>query len=176
MLWRGALPRKAELKRGDVVVEYDGKKINDPFHFKLMVAETKPGRQVPIGIVRDGNLLTANVTIGELPVEQQAVSKVTIDNALKGVEVQDLTDEYRQKMNMGEKDKGVIVNNIDEDSPALGILNKGDVILEIDQKTVSNVKEYTKIISGVESNRNILGLIMRGGMRQYITVPAKSAK
>jgi serine protease Do len=167
---------KGGLKRGDVVVEYDGRKISDPFHFKIMVAETKPGKQVPVGIIRDGNLLTANVTIGELPVEQQAVSKVATDNALKGVAVQDLTDEYRQKMNIGEKDKGVIVSNIDEDSPALGILNKGDVILEINHKTVSNTKEYTKIISGIESNRNVLVLIIRGGMRQYITIAAKSAK
>src|SRR5208337_2695174 len=173
----GGPAAKAGMKGGDVVVEYDGKKINDPYQFKNMVAETKPGKQVPIKIIREGNLLTANVTIGELPVEAAAViPNVEIDNALRGVSVQDLTDEYRQKMNISEKDKGVIVSNIDEDSPALGILNKGDIILEISRKPVTDTKEYTKVISGIESNQNVLALIVRGGVRQYITIPAKSAK
>jgi serine protease Do len=172
----GGPAAKAGMKGGDVVVEYDGKKINDPFHFKNMVAETKPGKQVSIRIIREGNLLTANVTIGELPVENQVIPNIEIDNALKGVSVQDITDEYRQKMNISEKDRGVIVNNIDEDSPALGIINKGDIILEINRKPVTNTKEYTKVISGIESNQNVLALIVRGGVRQYITIPAKSAK
>ncbi len=172
----GGPAAKAGMKGGDVVVEYDGKKINDPFHFKNMVAETKPGKQVPIKIIREGNLLTENVTIGELPTETQALPSVEIDNALRGVSVQDLTDEYRQKMNISEKDKGVIVSNIDEDSPALGIINKGDIILEVNRKPATNTKEYTKAISGTESNQDVLALIVRGGVRQYITIPAKSAQ
>ncbi len=172
----GGPAAKAGMKGGDVVVEYDGNKINDPYHFKNMVAETKPGKQVPVKIIREGNLMTVNVTIGELPVETQALPNVEIDNALRGVSVQDLTDEYRQKMGISEKEKGVIVSNIDEDSPALGILSKGDIILEINRKPVTNAKEYSKAISGIESNQNILALIVRGGVRQYITVPAKSVK
>jgi len=164
------------MKGGDVVVEYDGNKINDPYHFKNMVAETKPGKQVPIKIIRDGNPLTVTVTIGELPVEAQAATNVETDNALRGVSVQDLTDEYRQKMNISEKDKGVIVSNVDEDSPALGIINKGDIILEISHKPVVNTKEYNKIVSGIESNRDVLVLIVKNGVRQYMTVPAKSSK
>ncbi|MBF0559965.1 MAG: DegQ family serine endoprotease [Nitrospirae bacterium] len=172
----GGPAEKGGLKRGDVVVEYEGKKIGDPFHFRIMVAETKPGKLVPITIIRDGNLLTANVTIGELPGEPQSVSKAELDNALKGVSVQELTDEFRQKMNVPAKEKGVIVNNVAEDSPALGILNKGDVLLEINRKPVGNIKEYNKIMSGIETNQNILALIIRNGVRQYVTVPAKSAK
>ncbi len=172
----GGPAAKAGMKGGDVVVEYDGKKINDPYHFKNMVAETKPGRQVAVKMIREGNLLTANVTIGELPVETAVIPNVTIDNALRGVSVQDLTDEYRQKLNISGKDRGVIVSNIDEDSPALGIINKGDVLLEINRKPVPNTKEYTKAIAGIESNQDVLALIVRGGVRQYITVPAKGTK
>ena len=167
---------KGGLKRGDVVVEYDSRKIGDPFHFRVMVAETKPGKQVPVGIIRNGNLLTTNVTIGELPGEPQAVSKVETENALKGVSVQELADEYRQKMNIPAKEKGVVVNEIAEDSPALGILNKGDVLLEINRKTVNNITEYSRIISDIDSNKDILVFLVRNGVRQYVTVPAKNAK
>ena len=172
----GGPAAKAGMKGGDVVVEYDGKKTNDAFHFKNMVAETKPGKQVSVKIIREGNLLTANVTIGELPAETQAVPNVVTDNALRGVSVQDITQEYRQKLNINEKDKGVIVTNIDEDSPALGIISKGDILLEINRKPVTNTKEYSKVISGVENNRDVLVLIVKNGVRQYLTIPAKNAK
>ncbi|HXW68753.1 MAG TPA: DegQ family serine endoprotease [Dissulfurispiraceae bacterium] len=171
----GGPAAKAGLKGGDVVVEYDGNKINDPYHFKNMVAETKPGKQATISIIREGNPLTVNVTIGELPVETKAAPNVEIDNALRGVAVQDLSDEYRQKMNISGKDRGVIVSDIEEDSPALGIINKGDIILEVSHKPVVSSKEYNKIVSGIESRTEVLLLIIRNGIRQYITVPAKSA-
>lgn len=167
---------KGGLKRGDVVIEYDGKKIGDPYHFRIMVAETKPGRQVPVGIIRDNHILTANVTIGEMPGEQQAVSQAEVENALKGVSVQELSDEYRQKMNITAKEKGVVVADVAEDSPALGILNKGDVILEINRKPAVGIKEYNKIMSGIDSDQNILALIVRNRVHQYVTVPAKSSR
>ena len=172
----GGPAAKGGLKRGDVVVEYDGKKITDPFHFKNMVAETRPGKQVAIKIIRDGSPLTATVTIGELPSDQKAVARVETENALKGVSVQELTEEYRQKMNIPEREKGVVVNNISEDSPALGVLNKGDIILEINRKTVADTKEYNVVTSGIESSQDVLALIVRNGVRQYVTIPAKSAK
>ncbi len=79
-------------------------------------------------------------------------------------------------MNISKKDKGVIVSNIDEDSPALGIINKGDIILEISHKPVLDAKEYHEIVSGIESSSDILVLIVKNGTRQYITVPAKSSR
>ncbi len=167
---------KGGLKRGDVIVEYDGKKINDPFHFKNMVAETKPGTLVTLTIIRDGGIVKKTVAIGELPGESKVITGVVSDNALRGVAVNELTDEYRQKMNISGKEKGVIIVNIDEDSPALGILAKGDIILEIDRKPVINTDEYTKIVSGIGINKNVLALIVRGGVRQYITIPGKTAK
>jgi serine protease Do len=169
----GGPAAKGGLKGGDVVVEYEGKKISDPFHLKNMVAETKPGKEVAIGIIRDGNPMTMNVTIGELPSEVQASSKAEVENALKGVSVQDITDEYRKQMNIPDNDRGVVVSNIDEDSPALGVLDRGDVILEINRKPVTNTKEYNKLVSGIESNQNILALIIRRTVRQYVAIPAK---
>ncbi len=167
---------KSGLKRGDVIVEYDGKKINDPFHFKNMVAETKPGKSVSLTIMRDGSLLKKIVTIGELPGESKVLPPVETDNALKGVSVQEVTDEYRQKMGVTEREKGVVVSNITENSPALGILTKGDIILEVNRTPVINTNAYNKIVSGIEVNHNVLVLIVRGGVRQYITIPGKGAK
>ncbi len=164
---------KGGLKRYDVIVEYDGKKTDNPFHFKNMVAATKPGKTVEIKIIRNGNLLTAKVTIAELPIEPQIVSPAQFENSLRGVSVQEVTDEMLQKLGITRKIKGVLINNIEEDSPALGILAKGDIIMEVNRKPVTNTKEYNDTVSKIEKGKDILLGIMRGGFPQVITIPAR---
>lgn len=164
---------KGGLKRYDVIVEYDGKKTDNPFHFKNMVAATKPGKTVEIKIIRNGNLLTAKVTIAELPIEPQIVSPAQFENSLRGVSVQEVTDEILQKLGITRKIKGVLVNNIEEDSPALGILAKGDIIMEVNRKPVTNTKEYNDTVSKIEKGKDILLGIMRGGFPQVITILAR---
>ncbi|HEX8949960.1 MAG TPA: DegQ family serine endoprotease [Dissulfurispiraceae bacterium] len=161
---------KAGLKHGDVITEYDGKKITDPFHFKNMVAMTKPGAAVPIKLVRDGIQLSAKVTIGELPIEPQMITTAEYANVLKGVSVQELTEDILRKANITKKIQGVVVSGIEEDSPALGILAKGDIITEVNRKAVADVKEYSSIVSTVGKGQDVLLLIVRGGVSQYITI------
>ncbi len=172
----GGPAEKGGLKRGDVIVEYEGRKITDPFHFKNMVAMTRPGAAAQVKLIRDGNLLTAKVIIGELPMEPQAAPNADFSNALKGVSVQELTEEYLRKSNITKKVSGVVINKIDEDSPALSILSKGDIILEVNRKAVPNVKEYDSIVSAIGKDKDVLMLIMRDGVSQYITVSAPGGK
>lgn len=169
----GGPAEKGGLKRGDVILEFDGKKVESPSGLKNAVASTRPKQEVQVKIFRDGNLLTARVTIGELPAEAQVVSSIAVDNSLKGVSVQELTEEYLQKLNMTKKIKGVVINTIEEDSPALAILMKGDIIMEINRKPVGSVKDYNDVVSAIEKTKDILILIVRGGSSQYMTIPGK---
>lgn len=164
---------KGGLKSGDIIVEYDRKKTDNPFHFKNMVASTKPGKTVEIKIIRNGNLLTTKVTIGELPIEPQIVAPAQFENALRGVSVQGLTDDTLKRLGITKNIKGVVVNNIDEDSPALGYLMRGDIITEVNRIPIANVKEFNDAVSKIEKNQDILLRIMRGGSYQYITIPAR---
>ncbi|TAN44875.1 MAG: DegQ family serine endoprotease [Nitrospirae bacterium] len=163
---------KAGLKRGDVITEYDGRKIENPSLFKNMVASTRPGKTVRVRLVRDGSTLTTTVVVGELQGEQEAVAVQQADNSLKGVGVQDLTEEHLKKMNITKKLKGVVVTEIEPQSPAQGILAAGDIILEINRRLVTGSKDYQSVVSGIDKTQNILVLIVRGGVSQYITVPA----
>ncbi len=172
----GGPAEKAGLKHGDAIMEYDGKKITDPFHFKNMVAMTKPGTAVQMKIIRDGIPLTAKVVIGELPIEPQTITTAEFPNVLKGVSVQELTDDYLKKLNITKKIKGVIITDIDEDSPALGTLAKGDIILEVNRKPVPTIKEYNAVVSSIEKNQDVLLLVIKGGVVQYITAPAAGGK
>jgi serine protease Do len=63
---------QAGLKKGDVVVEFDGKKVIDSRHLRLMVAEKAPGSTVTAKVLRDGKEQTFVVKLGELPSEAVA--------------------------------------------------------------------------------------------------------
>lgn len=166
----GSPAEKGGLRRGDIIVEYDKKKIENPFQFRSLVASTKPGKTVEIKIIRDSNPMTIKVTIEELPTELQALSPAEFDNALKGVYVQELTDELLKKFGITKKIQGVVINNIDEDSPAFNVLARGDIIIEINRKAVTNVKEYLNMASKIERSQDVLLLIIREGSAQYITI------
>lgn len=169
----GGPAEKGGLKIGDIIIEYDGKRIENTQQFRNIVAATKPGKTAKIKIVREGKPETVIVTIGELPIEPQVVSAAQFDNVLKGVFVTELTDEYRQKYNIPKRVSGVVVNNIDEESPALGILRNGDIIMEINRKAVLNTKEYNEIVSKIAKNQDVLLRIARGNSILFITLTSR---
>ncbi len=161
---------KAGLKRGDVIVEYDGKKTDEPGLFRNMVANTAPGEKHSLKILRDKDLLTLKVTIGELPPDIQQAENGTYVNALRGVGVQDITPDIAKRLGLPPRVKGVIVNDVGEDSPAYGVLTQGDVIQEIDKKKIANVKDYQQIVSMIGRDNNILLLVYRRGSSLFITL------
>ena len=166
---------KGGLRRGDVIVQYEGKKVESPFGLRNMVAATKPGKAVEVTVLRDGKAETVRVTIGELPAEAQASAPATTqtENNLKGVTVQDLTDEMLQKMGITRKIQGVVVSDVDEGSPAANRIAKGDVIIEINRKPVKNVKDYEALVSAIGKNQDILLWVMRNNAFLAIVITSQ---
>ncbi|HWR88858.1 MAG TPA: DegQ family serine endoprotease [Dissulfurispiraceae bacterium] len=166
---------KGGLRRGDVIVQYEGKKVESPFGLRNMVAATKPGKAVEVTVLRDGKAETVRVTIGELPAEAQASAPATTqtENNLKGVTVQDLTDEMLQKMGITRKIQGVVVTDVDEGSPAANRIAKGDVIIEINRKPVKNVKDYEALVSAIGKNQDILLWVMRNNAFLAIVITSQ---
>lgn len=173
----GGPAEQGGLRRGDIIIEYDGKRTETPFQLRNMVAATRPGETVEINVIRNGSRLAIKVKIGELPVEPQVVAAVPppaqFDNTLRGVQVQELTEEILQRLKIARQLKGVVITAIAEDSPALGILRNGDIILEINRRPLSNVKEYNEIVSRIEKNQEVLLLIVRGGVTLFLTISGR---
>ena len=161
------------LKRGDVIIRFDGKDVENPFHLKNQVAATKPGKVVQIKIIRDGKPLSMSVAITELPSEPAEAEPQEIDNALKGITVQDLSADILKQLGITRVIHGVVVTGVDEDSRALGILKMGDIIMEINRKVVHNTAEYMGTASKIAKNDDILLLVMRAGFAQYITLSGR---
>lgn len=164
---------KSGIKRGDVILEYDGKKTNEPYQLRNMVAGTVPGDEHTVTVLREGKTLNIRVTTGELPVDMQQADTSEYQNVLKGIGVQDITPDIAKKMNLPSKVKGVIINDVDENSISSGVLSQGDVIQEINRKKVESVKDYKAIASKIGKDDSVLLLIFRGGSYVFITLSGK---
>ncbi len=160
---------KAGLKRGDLIIEFDGKPVEDTTVLRNTVANTTPGKTANVKVVRHGKTETLIVTIGELPTKVVA-KKTERNNVLKGVQVQELTPDLRAAMNIPADVEGVLVADVSEDSASYGMIAKNDVIEEVDRKQIKGIKDYEKVVSTLGPSDTVLLLLYRNGGYIYVTI------
>ena len=160
---------KAGVKRGDLIVEFEGKLVDDSTGLRNMVAGIAPGKEVQLKVIRHGKKETLSLPIGELPAKMMA-KNIELNNVLKGVQVQQLTPDLRAGMNIPANVEGVLVTDISEDSPSYGMMSKNDVIEEVDRKPVKGLKDYEEIVAKIRPSDTVLLLLYRNGGYIYITV------
>ena len=165
----GSPAEKAGILRGDVIIEFNGKKVDEPYNLRNTVANTLPGEAVKLKVIREGKTEMITVKIGELPSEIQAEHK-EYENALKGVSVQDLTPDLYHQLNIPGKINGVIITRINEGSPAQENLLPGDIIQEINRKAIANLQDFENIASKIKPDENILLLVFRKGTSLFISI------
>jgi serine protease Do len=160
---------KAGFKSGDVILDFNKKPVADSRHLKLQVAQTAPGSTVPAKILRDGKPMTINVTVKELPGDEVAKADKdsnNSDDALNGVTVGDLDPTAKSRLEVPGTVKGAVVTNVTQDSPACEAgLRPGDVILEINRKSVANADEAVKLTENVKDKILLLKIWSKGGSR-----------
>jgi serine protease Do len=164
---------KAGLQRGDIIVEVQGKKIDDPNQIRNMVAGIEPGQEIEMKIIRENKPVTKNVTVSELPTDVQKPAKGEYGNLLNGVSVQELTPEFIERFDIPKKLKGVIVAEVDEDSPAFGIIKPGDIIQEINKRNIAGLKDYENVAGRIKQGEDVMLFIRRGQASKYITLSGK---
>ena len=163
---------KADIQRGDVITEFDGKAVKDVTHLRNMVADADPGKEVTLKLIRDGKIKAVKVKIAEMPSEIHAQSQL-FENQFKGVSVQNLTPQLKESLAIPKRVAGVLIIDVDEDSPAGGALMKNDIIMEINRQKISSIKDYEEIVSGIPPDKDNLILVFRKGSAVYITLSAK---
>jgi serine protease Do len=162
---------KAGLKRGDVILRLNGQPVNSANDLRLRISQTAPGTTVKLGVSRDGKTQDFSVTLGELPekVAQEGTGSEKGPGGLQGVEVQNLTPDIAQQLQLAPGTRGVVVTSVDPSSPADSELNRGDVIQEVNHKPVVNVDQYRQAIA-LAGNQPVLLLVNRGGATQYVVI------
>jgi serine protease Do len=164
---------EAGLERGDVIVEFDGKPIDEMKELPRVVAATPVEKKVGLVVVREGKRKALSVRIGRLEEPEVELASAPGSHAgTLGLRVQDLTPELAEQFGV-EGDGGVLVTDIEPGSPAdQAELKRGDVIIEIDRKEVASVKDLRERLA--KADDKVLMLIRRGDATLY--VPVKRGK
>src|SRR5207249_4038579 len=105
------------IKQGDVIVEYDGKPVNDSAELPLLVARTAVGKTVKLKVIRDKAEQTFSIKIAELKEEETAQAGPGTAEDM-GLTVQTLTPEVAENLGLDRSLKGVVVTQVDAGGPA----------------------------------------------------------
>jgi len=166
----GSPAMNAGVKRGDVIVEYDGHRIARSDALPRVVAETPVGKDVALVVVRDGKPVTLSVKVarlGEAPERAVAESNTT---APLGLTVQTLTPALARQFGLHES-VGVLVRGVEGASPAADAgVQPGDVIAEIDRQPVKSVDDLERAIDKLHPGSSTLLLVHRNGGDLYIAL------
>src|SRR5512146_1520475 len=166
---------KAGLKRGDVVVRFDGRDVMDSGHLRNLVAASTIGSKHRLDVVRDGKTIQVELTVQEAPRERTRKSQADTAAAstahpLSGVVFDDVTPPLARQMDLA-VNSGVVVTDIEEGSLAESSgLQPGDVILELNRQPVPNFSAFQRLADPMKSTDLALLLVNRQGTVLYIPI------
>jgi serine protease Do len=144
----GTPAEKGGLKEGDVIIEFNGKPVEDLEKFRIMVAETPPGTKVEIVVVKEGGKRkTLEVTLGEYPEEIAEIPEEGVEEGATewlGMRVVPANSDEARELGIDVKE-GVVVVDVEHDSPAgdAGI-ERGDVIKKIGSIRVKKLSDFER--------------------------------
>ncbi|MBI3079151.1 MAG: DegQ family serine endoprotease, partial [Deltaproteobacteria bacterium] len=163
---------KAGIKRGDVVVQFNGKRIHEMNELPRLVAATPPGTEVQVRLLREGKELALRLKVGELKEERAAAAgreRAGVEKGL-GLTVQELTPEMAEHFGLKEA-KGVIVTEVEPGSPGeQGGVVQGDIIKEVNRRSIRSLADYRDAIQGVRKGSRVLMLVTRGEHAIFLTL------
>ena len=148
----GSPAEKAGLKPGDIILEFDGKKIKTMRNLPKIVANTKVGKNVDLKIWRNKKLVSKKLTLGRLESSKEFLAenkkskkpKETEIESLK-ISVRDLTSSDIDQRKLDKNLKGVVVTEISFKSPLSFLLSSGDIIVELQGQAIKNTKDLERV-------------------------------
>ena len=170
---------QADMRPGDVVVAFDGEPVSRTEELQSRVVATRPGTTVPIDIVRDGEPLTLNVTIGELDEDARIAGVAEAEETSEGfgISLQDLTPQLARRLRVPADTAGAVVTDVARGGNAAeGGLQPGDVILSVNRVEVASAREATDELNAIESGRRAFLLVQRRDARVFLQVEKDPAR
>jgi serine protease Do len=163
---------KADFKIGDVVIEFDGKRIQRSSDLPIAVGNTDVGKRVKVKVIREGKTVSLSVKIGELPSEEELAQSDTPKKPAKlnklGIVVGGLTAEQRRRFEV--KQGGVIVQEVEKGAASEANIRRGDVILKINNRDVKDVAHFETLVKELSAGQSIPVLIQRGSNPIFLAI------
>jgi serine protease Do len=171
----GTPAEKAGIEVGDVIIGFNGKKVENGQNFRVMVASTGPGQQITLDILREGRKISKDVTLADrekfvAQTKEEQPQEKESENWLD-LEVATCTQALATQFNV-KFQPGVMVLRVGEGSPAeqSGFM-EGDIITKINSEGVKNINDYRKVTKSLKNNEKpILFLVSRDGESLFIAV------
>ncbi|MDD2364911.1 MAG: Do family serine endopeptidase [Desulfuromonadaceae bacterium] len=163
---------KAGLKPGDVILEFDGKQINEGGELPRYVAVTPIDKEVQLVIFRDGAKKVVSLVVGTLSEGDDSVIDGK-DSDRFGVVVEEVRKEHAEKFGIREI-KGLVITGVKPGSSAEDVgITAGSVIIEVNGQKPQTVKEYTSAVSKIKSGEVVRLLLRRSdGSVHYVAFKA----
>jgi serine protease Do len=168
----GSPAAKADVKTGDVIVEFNGKKVAKATDLPGLVADMRVGSDVPIVVMRNGAETRLNARIARLEDEGPTKVAATDDNGKLGLSVQPLTPPMARELGLKVKEGVLVRDVVDGGRAAEAGIQAGDVIVEIDRQPVRSVEDLTARVDKRAKGEPIVMLVNREGHTMYVTIPA----
>ncbi len=166
---------EAGLEGGDVIQTLNGNRIDNWFKFRSAIGTSKPGDEVELGVIHDGDAKQVTVTLGENDQEQSASARPNSqDKDMQknlGFGVDELTDRIAQQLELEAGQEGIVVTQVSPNSNAAQKgLQRGDVITKVNKQNVSSLSDFKKIINKLADEENPIMLlqVISQGTNQYI--------
>lgn len=165
----------AGFQQGDVIVQFGSEIVDDARQLPRIVAATPAGKSVPVTVLRQGKKQSIQVSIAPMPGEQQVAAAAVGPGANDGLGLTlgKLTPEMREQLQIDPAVSGVVIQEVVPGSSAArkGI-QKGDVIISVNQNPVGNPDDVTKIIEQARKNEkgSVVVLLNREGSKRFVAL------
>jgi Do/DeqQ family serine protease len=172
----GSPAARGGIERGDVIVAINGQPVSDSNYLRNQIAQSKPGSEVALTIIRSGKELQKKVTLDERPSEKAEgpeSSEAPRAASAFGLGTEPLTPTLAARLGLRRDEKGLVVVEVTPGSPAAAAgLEEGDVILEVDRQPARASSDLAKAASAA-GGRPLLLLVNRGGNTIFVTLRPK---
>jgi serine protease Do len=172
----------AGLKQGDVIRSLNGREVLNGSALQVAVSEDRPGTKIELGVLRNGQTVNINLTVGEYHAKGEVQTADNSDGpsggkqtGKLGLAVANLDGDTRQQLNVPSSVKGAVVQNVRPGSAADDAgLQPGDIILEVNRKSTPSADAFVSTVKSSTDNRDLLLLVWSHGNASYRTLRGDS--